>query len=68
MTVLENYPAIHLGGLSNRFYRNSVVRSREQKTFCFENSVFLTFGLGMCEGVDEDSRHGIGHVNIQVGS
>ena len=38
------------------------------KTFCFENSVFLTFGLGMCEGVGEDLRHGIGHVDIQVGS
>ena len=24
--------------------------------------------LGMCEGVDEDLRHGIGHVDIQVGS
>ena len=24
--------------------------------------------LGMCEGVGEDSRHGIGHVDIQVGS
>ena len=31
------------------------------KTFCFENCIFLTFGLGMCEGVGEDSRHGIGH-------
>ena len=38
------------------------------KTFCFDNCIFLTFGLGMCEGVGEDSRHGIGHVNIQVGS
>ena len=38
------------------------------KTFCFENYNFLTFGLGMCEGVGEDSRHGIGHVDIQVGS
>ena len=28
----------------------------------------LAFGLGMCEGVDEDLRHEIGHVNIQVGS
>ena len=28
----------------------------------------LAFGLGMCEGVGEDSRHGIGHVDIQVGS
>ena len=24
--------------------------------------------MSMCEGVDEDSRHGIGHVDIQVGS
>ena len=38
------------------------------KTFCFENCIFLTFGLGMCEGVVEDSRHGIGHVDIQEGS
>ena len=38
------------------------------KTFCFENCIFLTFGLGMCEEVGEDSRHGIGHVDIQVGS
>ena len=38
------------------------------KTFCFENDVFLAFVFGMCEGVGEDSRHGIGHVDIQVGS
>ena len=25
-------------------------------------------GLGMCEEVGEDSRHGTGHVDIQVGS
>ena len=24
-------------------------------------------GISMCEGVGEDSRHGIGHVDIQVG-
>ena len=29
------------------------------KVFCFENDVFLAFGLGMREGVGEDSRHGI---------
>ena len=73
MTVSENYPTIHLGGLSNRFYRNLVVCFREQKSFVLknfvlENSVFLTFGLGMYEGVDEDSRHGIGYVDIQVES
>ena len=36
MTVSENYPAIHLGGLSNRFYRNSVVCFREQKPFALK--------------------------------
>ena len=38
------------------------------KIFCFEYYILLAFGLGMCEGVSEDSRHGIGHVDIQVGS
>ena len=30
--------------------------------------ILLAFGLGMCEGVDEGSGHGIGHVDIRVGS
>ena len=30
------------------------------KSFCFKNDVFLTFGLGMSEGVDEGSRSGKG--------
>ena len=30
------------------------------KTFCFENRVFLTIGLGMCEGVSEGLRSGKG--------
>ena len=68
MTVSENYLTIRLGGLSNRFYQNSVVCFQEQKPFVLKTVFFLTFGLGMCEGVGEDSRHGIGHVNIQVGS
>ena len=38
------------------------------KIFSFENCIFLTSGLGMCKRVGEDSRHGIGHVDIQVGS
>ena len=29
---------------------------------------FLIHGLGKCEGVGEDSRHGFGHVDIRVGS
>ena len=57
--ALEGSP-IYLSKLGMRFSRT--------KTFCFENDVFLAFGLGMCERVDEDSRHGIGHVDIRVGS
>ena len=59
---------IRLEGLSNKFYRNSVVSFQEQKTFVLKTVYFLTFGLGMCEGVGEDSRDGIGRVDIQVGS
>ena len=33
------------------------------KTFVLKK-YFLTLGLGMREGVGEDSRHGIGHVDI----
>ena len=54
----ESYP-IYLPKLDSKFSRT--------KTFCFENCILLTFGLGVCEGVGEDSRHGIGHVDIQVG-
>ena len=56
------------GGFSNKFYQNSVVSFREQKVFVLKTVILLTFGLGMCEGVGEDLRHGIGHVDIQVGS
>ena len=51
---------IYLSKLCMRFSRT--------KIFCFENDVFLAFGLSMCEGVGEESRHRIGHVDIQVGS
>ena len=59
---------IRLGGLSNKFYRNSVVIFREEKAFVLKTGFLLAFGLSMCEGVGEDSRHGIEHVDIQVGS
>ena len=64
------------GGLSNRFTSEgspiylpklSSVFSRT-KSFCFENCIFLAFGLGMREEVGEDSRHENVHVDIQVGS
>ena len=44
------------------------MRFSRTKTFYFENGVFLAFGLGICERVGKDLRHGIGHVDIQVGS
>ena len=50
------------------FYQNSVVCFQEQKDFVLKTVILLAFGLGMCEGVGEDSRHGIEHVDIQVGS
>ena len=39
---------------------------REQKAFVLKTVILLAFGLGICEGVD--SGHGIGHVDIRVGS
>ena len=59
MTVSESYPAIHLGGLSNRFYQNLVVCFQEQKPFV-RKQCFLTLGLGMREGVSEGLRSGKG--------
>ena len=63
-------------GLSNRFasegcpifYRNSVVCFQEQIAFVLKNVILLAFGLGICEGVGEDSGHAFGHVDIRVGS
>ena len=49
-------------------YRNLVVSFREQNDFVLKTVFSLAFGLGMCEGVGEDSRHGIEHVDIQVGA
>ena len=40
MTVSENYPAIRLGGLSNRFYRDLVVCFKEQKPFVLKTVFF----------------------------
>ena len=51
------------------FYRNSVISFQEQKAFVVKTGYFYShIGLGMCEGVGEDSRHGFGHVDIRVGS
>ena len=39
---------------------------QKKKIFCFENR-FSYMAKCMCEGVDEDLRHGAGHVDIRVG-
>ena len=41
---------------------------REQKAFVLKTVILLAFGLGICEGVVDDSVHGFGHVDIRVGS
>ena len=41
---------------------------REQKDFVSKTVILLAFGLGICEGVGEDSGHWISHVDIRVGS
>ena len=55
---------IHLGGLSNIFISDGC--SQLKKYFCLQ-TIFI-HGINMCERVGEDSKHGIGHVDIQVGS
>ena len=54
---------IHLEGLSNVFISEGCPQIKQ--IFCLE-TVFI-HGISMCEGVDEDSRHEIGHVDIRVG-
>ena len=50
---------IYLPKLGMRFSRT--------KIFSFENDVFLTFGLGVCEGLSENSRRGkVSHILIHI--
>ena len=49
MTISESYPAIHLGGLSNRILSENGFMFSRTKTFVLK-TVFLTLGLGMHEG------------------
>ena len=53
---------IHLKGLSNVFISEGFPHLKQ--IFCLE-MIFIQ-GKCMCEGVGEDSSHGIGHVDIQV--
>ena len=53
----EDCPTYYIEGLSSI-----------KTNILFGKEMIFIHGLGMCEGVGEDSRHGIGHVEIQVGS
>ena len=55
---------IHLGGLSKVFISEGYP---QLKQIFFLKTIFI-HGISMCEGVSEDSKHEIGHVDIQVGS
>ena len=59
MTVSGSYPAIHLGGLSNRILSQNGIMFSGTKTFVLK-TVFLTLGLDMREGVSEGSICGGG--------
>ena len=37
-------------------------------SFVLKTVILLAFGLSICEGFGEDSGHGIGHIDIRVGS
>ena len=54
---------IHLGGLSNVFISEGCPHLKQ--IFCLE-TIFM-HGKCMCEGIDEDLSHGIGHIDIRVG-
>ena len=50
--------------MENWYY---VFRNKKKKKTFVLKTMFPTLGLGMREGVGEDSSHGIGHVDIRVG-
>ena len=54
---------IHLGGLSNIFISEGCTQLKQ----IFLLKTIFIHGINMYEGVSEDSRHRIGHVDIQVG-
>ena len=68
MTVSEKCSSNSPRRVVQHIYRNYVVSFQKQKSFVLKTIFLFAFGLGMCEADGEDSRHGIGHVDIQVGS
>ena len=68
LIVSEGYPTDLPRRVVQYIYQILVVSFREQKSFVLKTVFLLSFGLSMCEGVGEDSRHGFGHVDNQVRS
>ena len=59
----ESPKKIHLGGLSNVFISEGCPQIKQ---IFYLETVFI-HGISMCEGVGEDLRHEIGHIDILVG-
>ena len=64
MTVSENYLANSPLRVVQYILPKLGMMFSRTKTSCFENSAFLTLGLGMREGVSEGSRRGSGWVTF----
>ena len=68
MTVSESSPTNSSRRVVPYFYRHFGSIFSRITGFVLKMIIFLIYGLGKCEGVGDDSRHGNGHVDIQVGS
>ena len=62
--ILEGCPHNHLSEYVHKYISEGC--PQKNKYLCFKND-FSYMANSMCEGVGEDSRHGTGHVDIQVG-
>ena len=68
ITVSEGSPTHSPRRVVPYFYRYFGSIISKTTGFVLKMIIFLIHGLGKCEGVGEDSRHGVGHIDIQVGS
>ena len=68
MTISGSSPTHSPRRVVPYFYRHIGSVISKTSSFVLKSDIFLIHGLGWCEGVGEDSRHGVGHVVIQVGS
>ena len=68
MTVSGSSPTHSPRRVVPYFYRHFGSLFSRTTSFVLKMIIFLIHGLGKCEGVGEDSTHGNGHVDIQVGS